>query len=112
MKDTRTAFVRADLDVIRAVYSDDGEITRALGIDPHQLASWRRGELPDKSLRERLHQFAEAVRELCEHYQPRAIPDWFDATHPDAGRPADMLRAGDYAALRAEVADAVAMGFS
>jgi hypothetical protein len=112
MKDPQAAFVRADLLVIRAVYPDDGEIARTLGVDPDHLERWAHGNLPDKTLRERLHEFAVAVRGLCEHYHPQAVPDWFDADHVDVGRPADMLQAGGYAALHAEVADAVAMGYS
>jgi hypothetical protein len=112
MKDPRAAFVRADVIVVRAVYPDDGEIARTLGVDPGHLERWVHGSPPARALQERLYQFAEAVRGLCEHYPPQAVPDWFDADHPGAGRPADMLQAGRYAALRAEVADAVAMGYS
>jgi transcriptional regulator with XRE-family HTH domain len=103
--DPRPAFVRADLQMVRAVYHDDREIARTLGVEFDQLSSWERGTLPGKELEERIHQFADAVRWLCTFYDPSIVPGWFRA---DAGRGRrdEMLQRGEYLDLHAEIGDA------
>jgi hypothetical protein len=90
---------------MRAVYHDDHEIARTLGVECDQLSSWERGTLPGEELEERTHQFAEAVRWLCTFYDPSIVPGWFRA---DAGRGRrdEMLRRGEYLDLRAEIGEA------
>ena len=95
------AFVRADLDVLRAALGGDRRICTILGAGEKQLRAWHAGGLPPAEQADRLEALASAVRALTTVLLPSVILEWMISPRIRTEEsPADLLRTGRFDELR------------
>lgn len=64
------------LDSLRRVFASDAEVARALGVNPAQVARWRRGQEPDAENADRLAGLDAVIEMLDGYLNPSRIPKW------------------------------------
>lgn len=102
----RRTFVRADLQILRAIFPRGAALSRILGVTPGDLAAWDAGAVPAPELEVRLRVLTITVRDLAVALLPGAIPSWMEAPEVHSGlSPADLLRSGRYENLAFMVAE-------
>ncbi|MBI4545985.1 MAG: hypothetical protein HY703_12365 [Gemmatimonadetes bacterium] len=98
-------FVNLRLDSARRVFDSDAQVARALGVDPAQVARWRRGQVPDEENSDRLAGLDAVIEMLDGYLNPGRIPKWLSGPNVNLGgrTPLVALRAGDLPAVIAAV---------
>jgi hypothetical protein len=104
---TRSAvdFVELRLDSVRRAFASDAEVARALGVNPAQVARWRRGQEPDAENADRLAGLDAVIEMLDGYLSPSRIPKWLSGPNANLGdrTPLAALRAGDLPGVIAAV---------
>jgi hypothetical protein len=84
------------LDTLREVFGSDGEVARALEVDPSQVSRWRRGQQPAELAWDRLIDLFAVASKLEPLYQPSRIRKWIEGVnaHLADRTPLFMIRLG------------------
>jgi transcriptional regulator with XRE-family HTH domain len=98
-------FINLRLDSARRVFTSDAEVARALGVNPAQVARWRRGQAPADENADRLAGLDAAIEMLDGYLPPSRIPKWLAGPNAALGdrSPLAALRAGDLPGVIAAV---------
>jgi len=93
------------LDSARRVFTSDAEVARALGVDPAEVARWRRGQRPAENDANRLAALDAMIQMLDGYLSPSRTRRWL--TGPNAnlgdGSPLTALRADEVPSVIAAV---------
>ena len=94
-------FVSLRLDSARRVFASDAQVARALGVNPAQVARWRRGQEPDEVNADRLAGLDAVIEMLDGYLSPGRVPKWLSGPNANLGArsPLAALRAGDLPAV-------------
>lgn len=99
------SFVRLRLDSARRAFSSDAALAGALGVDPAQIARWRKGQHPGPENLDRLVGIDAVVEMLNGVLSGSRIPKWLNGPNVNLGErtPLVVLRQGDLPAVIAAV---------
>ena len=91
-----TVRTRMMLDRLNEVFLSDGEVARALDVDPAQVSRWRRGQEPSDVAWDRLVDLFAVVSKLEGFYPTSRIRKWLEGPNAHLGdrSPLFLLRAG------------------
>jgi transcriptional regulator with XRE-family HTH domain len=94
-------FVNLRLDSVRRAFGSDAQVARALGVNPAQVARWRRGQEPDDVNAERLAGLDAVIEMLDGYLSATRIPKWLSGANANLGErsPLAALLAGDLPAV-------------
>jgi len=98
-------FINLRLDSARRVFASDADVARALGVNPAQVARWRRGQAPAEDNADRLAGLDAVIEMLDGYLSPSRIPKWLAGPNANLGdrSPLAALRAGDLPGVIAAV---------
>ena len=98
-------FVNLRLDSARRAFASDAQVARALGVNPAQVARWRRGQEPDDENADRLAALDAVIQMLDGYLSPSRLPKWLSGPNANLGArtPLAALRAGDLPGVIAAV---------
>ena len=98
-------FVTFRLDSARRVFTSDAQLAQALGVNPAQVARWRRGQVPDETNADRLAALDAVIEMLDGYLSASRVPKWLSGPNANLGNRAPLaaLRAGDLPGVIAAV---------
>lgn len=99
------SFVKLRLDSARRAFPSDAALAGALGVDPAQIARWRKGQHPEPENLDRLVGIDAVVEMLTGVLSASRIPKWLNGANANLAdrTPLVVLRQGDLPAVIAAV---------
>ncbi len=97
----RADLLRLRLDSVRRAFPSDRTLAQALGVDPSQVARWRKGQEPDLENLDRLVGLDAIVEMLNGVFSEGRVAKWLAGPNANLGdrSPLTVLRQGDLPAV-------------
>lgn len=97
----RADLLRLRLDSVRRAFPSDRTLAQALGVDPSQVARWRKGQEPDTENLDRLVGLDATVEMLTGVFTEGRVAKWLAGPNANLGdrTPLTVLRQGDLPAV-------------